>query len=393
MTEQASRTDRRIRYSIIVPAYNEEVGLPVVLRDLKSIIDETYEILVVDDGSRDGTRKAAEAAGVRVISHRQNRGKGAAMRTGIRNAEGEFVIFIDADGTYPASTIPAIAERLETHPMVVARRETEENIHLLNRVGNWLFRKMIQKLYASSVFDPLSGLYGLRREDCLRMDLRSEGFEIETEITIKAAQMGLSVDQVDIPYHARIGESKLRPFQDGWRILRMIVMLMFLYNPTSVFTVPGLILFFVSFAVMVILLFGQVSIGGIYISYHTAIFASMAAMMGSQLAVFGAASRMYAVLHKYARPDRTTRLISNRKFVMGVVGAGLASICVAVYLAIHIFMIWIESGFSAISRLQEAVFMFILFSFGVQIVFSMVFLSIFSGEMRRIEFDRQTECY
>jgi glycosyltransferase involved in cell wall biosynthesis len=390
MTEQETK---KIRYSIIVPAFNEEVGLPVVLQDLKSIIDETYEILVIDDGSHDGTRKVAEAAGVRVISHRENRGKGAAMRTGIRNAAGEFVIFIDADGTYPAAMIPVIAERLERHPMVVARRETEENIHILNRIGNWLFRKMIQKLYASSVFDPLSGLYGLRRDDCLRMDLRSEGFEIETEITIKAAQMGLSVDQVDIPYHPRIGESKLRPFQDGWRILRMIVMLMFLYNPTSVFTVPGLILFFVSFALMVVLLFGNLSIGRIYLSYHAAIFASLMAMMGSQLAVFGSASRMYAVLHKFSRPDRTTRFISNRKFVMGVVGMGLISIGVAVYLGIHIFMVWVESGFSPISKLQEAIFMFFLLSFGLQVIFSMVFLSIFSGEMRRIEFDRQTECY
>ncbi len=393
MTEQSQINDKKIRYSIIVPAFNEEVGLPVVLEDLISSIDETYEILVVDDGSRDGTRKAAEATGVRVISHRENRGKGAAMRTGIRNAAGEFVIFIDADGTYPAAMIPVIAERLEMHPMVVARRETEENIHLLNRIGNWLFRKMIQKLYASSVFDPLSGLYGLRREDCLRMDLRSEGFEIETEITIKAAQMGLSVDQVDIPYHPRIGESKLRPFQDGWRILRMIVMLMFLYNPTSVFTVPGLILFFVSLTLMVTLLLGNITIGRITLSYHAAIFASLMAIVGSQLAVFGSASRMYAVLHKFARPDLTTRLILKRRFLMSVVGVGLVSIVVAIYLAIHIFMVWIESGFSSIFRLQEAVFMFFLFSFGVQIVFSMVFLSIFSGEMRRIEFDRQMECY
>lgn len=390
MTDQK---DQKIRYSIIVPAFNEEVGLPVVIEDLKSIIDETYEILVVDDGSHDGTRKAAEAAGVRVISHRENRGKGAAMRTGIRNAAGEFVIFIDADGTYPAAMIPTIAKRLETHPMVVARRETVKNIHLLNRFGNWLFMKVLQKLYASSVFDPLSGLYGLRRDDCNRMDLRSEGFDIEAEITIKAAQMGMNVDQLDIPYHPRIGESKLRPFQDGWRILRMIVMLMFLYNPTSVFTVPGLVLFFVSFTLMVVLLFGNLSIGRIYLSYHAAIFASLMAMMGSQLAVFGSASRMYAVLHKFARPDRTTRLISNRRFVMGVVGVGLVSIGVAVYLAIHIFMVWVNSGFSPISRLQEAIFMFFLLSFGLQVIFSMVFLSIFSDELRRIEFDRQTECY
>ncbi|HDQ45043.1 MAG TPA: glycosyltransferase family 2 protein [bacterium] len=393
MTEPTNRTDRKIRYTVIVPAYNEEAGLPVVIRDLRSVVDDRYEIMVVDDGSGDGTRRAAESAGVRVISHRRNRGKGAAMRTGIRNARGEFVIFIDADGTYPAAMVPVIAGRLESHPMVVARRETGENIHPVNRIGNWLFRKMIQRLYASSVFDPLSGLYGLRKADCLRMDLCSEGFEIETEITIKAAQIGLDVDQVDIPYHPRIGESKLRPFQDGWRILRMIVMLMFLYNPTSVFTVPGLILFFVSFTLMVVLLFGNLSIGGIYLSYHAAIFASLMAMMGSQLAVFGSASRMYAVLHKFARPDRTTRWISDRKFMAWIVGAGLLSICAAVFLAVRIFLAWVESGFSPIFRLQEAVFMFFLLSFGLQVIFSMVFLSIFSGEVRRLETDRQTDCY
>ena len=375
-------------HSVIVPAYNEEQGLPVVLESLKGCLDKSYEIIVVDDGSSDGTRESALKQGCRVISHSVNRGKGAAMRTGIRHARGKNVIFIDADGTYPPSAIPVIAEKLETLQMVVARRMTGHNIHLLNRIGNWMFGRMMKMLYKSRVFDPLSGLYGIHKSILDRMELRSQGFEIETELTIKAAQLNVGVGQIEIQYDPRIGQTKLRPFHDGLRILKTIVMLLFLYNPTAVFTVPGLCLFFLSSALVVSLMAGPLPIGKIFLSYHTHILASMMALVGFQIAVFGTASKMYAVLHKYAKPDRITRLLTNRFFIRLLLGLGVASIIIAVVMGLQIFILWLQSGFEPLYELKKAISLFFLLTLGVQTLFSVVFLSIFFGELRRVEAER-----
>jgi glycosyltransferase involved in cell wall biosynthesis len=383
------RGTQEILHSVIVPAYNEERGLPVVIDALNKVLDSSYEIIVVDDGSADQTRRAAERCSCRVISHRANRGKGAAMRTGLRFAQGRNIIFIDADGTYPPAAIPEICKRLDKSDMVVAKRRDSENIHLLNRLGNQLFTRLMNTLYKSRVTDALSGLYGIRKSVLQNMGLTSQGFEIETEMTIKAAQMDITIEQIDISYEQRIGETKLRPFQDGYRILKKIVMLMFLYNPTAVFTLPGGALFLLSFGLMVSLLRGPLYIGGIALSYHASIFSSLMALVGLQLAVSGIAIRMYAILHKFAQPDFTTRLFTRPQFAKGAVIVGLLSIATAIYFGVRIFILWIETDFSPIFELQKAIFMFYLLSFGLQIIFSSVFLSIFFGEFRRVEMERE----
>jgi len=380
---------KRIRHSVIIPAFNEEEGLPVVLKQLLKILDSSFEMLVVDDGSGDATAAVAERMGVRVVSHRRNLGKGAAMRTGIRHTAGENVIFIDADGTYPPEIVPEIARRLRQHEMVVAKRRSSKNIHLVNRLGNRIFSALLKKFYSSRIVDPLSGLYGIRRHILEKMDLDSQGFEIETELTIKATQMNLTVDQIDIQYDKRIGESKLRPLKDGFRILKTILMLMLLYNPARSLIVPGLVLFLLSFGGMLVLLPGPVIIGRVYLQYHTMIFFSMMAMVGLQLVVFGSAIRMYAVLHKYTRPELIVSLFSKRGFVRGILLLGVSSIAVAATFSIRMALAWVESGFSPIYELQRAIFMFYLLSLGSQLLFSVFFLSVFIRGIERIQSEQE----
>jgi glycosyltransferase involved in cell wall biosynthesis len=380
---------KKIRHSVIIPAFNEEQGLPVVLKPLLELLDSSFEMLVVDDGSGDATAEVAERLGVRVISHRRNLGKGAAMRTGIRHSAGENVIFIDADGTYPPERVTEIARRLRQHEMVVARRRNSKNIHLVNRLGNQIFSSLLKKFYRSRIVDPLSGLYGIRRDILEKMDLDSQGFEIETELTIKATQMNLNVDQIDIQYDKRIGESKLRPLKDGFRILKTILMLMLLYNPARSLIIPGLVLFLLSFGWMLVLLPGPVIIGRVYLQYHTMIFFSMMAMVGLQLVVFGSAIRMYAVLHKYTQPDLIVSLFSKRGFVRGILLLGVSGIAVAAYFSIRMAIAWVESGFSPIYELQQAIFMFYLLSLGFQLLFSVFFLSVFIRGIQRIQSEQE----
>ncbi len=217
-------SSHEIRNSLIIPAYNEEAGLPVVLNDVFQLIDNSFEVIVVDDGSTDGTRKVAEQFPCRLVCHVRNSGKGEAMKTGIKEAKGENVIFIDADNTYPPEGIIEIAKALEWFDMALASRKMrKKNIPAFNRIGNAIFRNSIKYIYGFKGYDPLTGLYGLKKKFLEVMNLESKGFGIESEICIKAARMGLRVKDIHIIYRDRVGEAKLNGLRDGYRICLTIL--------------------------------------------------------------------------------------------------------------------------------------------------------------------------
>lgn len=227
--------------TVVIPAHNEEEGIAAVLRELFAVIDDSYEVLVLDDGSNDGTREAASRFPCRVVSHTKRQGKGAAMRTAIGIAGGRKVVFVDADGSYPVSVVPEMGRALDEYDMVLASRVAgKENVPAFNRVGNWIFRNSIRYLYGFRPNDPLTGLYGLSRAHLLHMNLRSAGFGIEAEIAIKAARRGLRVLDIPIAYRPRIGEAKLSGLKDGFRIFCTIICRLPLYRPGLCALLAGL---------------------------------------------------------------------------------------------------------------------------------------------------------
>jgi glycosyltransferase involved in cell wall biosynthesis len=209
-----------------VPASNEEAGIGIVLEQLRAALDQSFEVIVVDDGSTDATSTVAAQHGATVIRHDRNRGKGAALRTGFGAASGDLLITTDGDGTYPVEMIPLMADALERHDLVTGVRQSgRENISPLNRLGNSFFRWAISLAAGRDVQDPLTGLYGFRRSAWQRMELRSDGFGIEAEVVIKAGRLGLSVIELPIEYRKRIGTSKLNPWRDGMIISGTILSL------------------------------------------------------------------------------------------------------------------------------------------------------------------------
>jgi glycosyltransferase involved in cell wall biosynthesis len=210
--------------SVVIPAFNEEEGVGLVIDQVRNALGPTGEVIVVDDGSTDRTGLVAELRGAVVVRHERNRGKGAALRTGFEVAGGRFLLALDADGTYPAEMLPVFARELESHDLVVGvRQQGREHISPLNRLGNVMFRQATSAAALRRMSDPLSGIYGLRRTAVEQMRLRSEGFGIEAEIMIKAGRLGLRVREIPIEYRSRVGTSKLHPWRDGWVILRTIV--------------------------------------------------------------------------------------------------------------------------------------------------------------------------
>jgi len=212
--------------TVVLPAYNEEIGLSALLPSLLELSHHRFEVVVVDDGSTDSTASLAESFGCRVVRHAVNAGKGVAVRTGLMAARGEKVIIMDADDTYPVDAVVEIIDRLDECEMVVGTRTLgRKNIPLLNRFGNAVLSSAIRLASGSRWTDPLTGLYGLRRSVLERMDLRSTGFSLEAEIAIKSAGLGLRVEDHPIAYRARAGDSKLHPLRDGFRITAVVLSL------------------------------------------------------------------------------------------------------------------------------------------------------------------------
>lgn len=215
--------------SVIVPAYNEEDGIAVVLQKLSDVINDdiNYEVIVVDDGSSDATSEVAGRFKLKLIRHEVNRGKGEALKTGIAHARGDKIIWIDADDSYPAEFIPQMMESLNSYDIVVcSRKYGTDNIPRFNRLGNFIFRLMIKKIYGFKPYDPCSGLYGAKINCLKMMNISAQRFSIEPEISIKAGRMKLIMLDIPIEYRNRVGDTKLNSvkvgFEDLWTILRLI---------------------------------------------------------------------------------------------------------------------------------------------------------------------------
>ncbi len=233
--------------SVVIPAFNEAAHVANELRVLDEAMKQTgweYELIVIDDGSTDGTAAAADSAGVaRVLRREGNRGYGAALKAGTRAAKHPWILITDADGTYPVASIPALLAYAENADMVVgARTGTSVRIPLVRRPAKAFLRWLASFLAERDLPDINSGMRLMHRELIERyVHLLPEGFSFTTTITLAAACNKHPVVYHPIDYHARLGNSKIRPrhaFDFTLLILRIIVV----FNPLKVFLPIGAVL-------------------------------------------------------------------------------------------------------------------------------------------------------
>ncbi len=241
--------DIACRVSIIVPAFNEEAAICPVLEGLIAVmqpLDVPYEILVVDDGSRDGTVAACQAYdGVQVLSHPTNRGVGAARTTGVRAARGEIVVMIDADGTYPAESIPDMLAELERCDMVIGAREKEMGtMSLLRSAAKEFIKALASYLTQTRIPDLNSGLRAMKREPVLQfLPILPETHSWVSTITMAFLSSNYAVHWLPIPYYKRIGRSTFHPISDTYNYLTLVVRAIMYFNPLRIFLPLTLLLF------------------------------------------------------------------------------------------------------------------------------------------------------
>jgi len=240
-----------ITFSVVIPAFNEEQGILPILQRVLSLRPqlaaaglEGPEVIVVDDGSRDRTAELVGAVpDVRIIRHGENRGYGAALKTGMTAARGELIAFLDADGTYPPESFPALWQAaLDGADLVVGSRmaDQESAMPVSRRIGNRLFAGLVTVLGNHRVRDSASGMRVVRREALRRLEPLPDGLHFTPIMSLRAMHEGLALVEVPIPYAERIGHSKLSAVRDGLRYLQSIVWTALSYNPVRVLGGLGL---------------------------------------------------------------------------------------------------------------------------------------------------------
>lgn len=230
--------------TVVVPAFDEEGAIEGVVARLSGLgLSVPVEILVVDDGSKDGTvavleRIAPRYPGLRVLRNEQNRGYGSALKTGFANATHEVVVITDADGTYPENRIAELLARVDAgaEMAVGARTGPEVEVPLLRRPAKAFLRLLASYLAGVRIPDLNSGLRAIRR-DLVKTyrPILSDGFSFTTTITLAALTNGHRVDWVSIDYKKRQGISKIRPIRDTLGFLGLIIRTVLYFNPLKVF--------------------------------------------------------------------------------------------------------------------------------------------------------------
>jgi glycosyltransferase involved in cell wall biosynthesis len=194
------------------------------------------EILVVDDGSTDDTSARARAAGACVVRHPYNKGNGAAVKTGIRHANGQFVLILDADGQHPPEDAQRIAARLGEFDLVIGARSGATQATMARRLGNGLLNGFASYLTSRPIPDLTSGFRGARTE-CLRefIHLLPNGFSTPTTTTLAFIKAGYNVAFEPIEARQRSGNSKIRFAKDGTRFLLILLKIVTLFSPLRIF--------------------------------------------------------------------------------------------------------------------------------------------------------------
>jgi glycosyltransferase involved in cell wall biosynthesis len=234
------------KIAVLVPCYNEQAAIAKVVKDFRAALPGAA-IFVFDNNSTDKTAAVARTAGAEVFLEK-HQGKGFVVRRMFTDVEADLYVLVDGDATYDAPSARAMIARLldDRLDMVVANRIDREKAAYRagHRMGNRLLTAFVASVFGPTFNDMLSGYRVFSRRFVKSFPLLSAGFEIETELTIHALELGLAVAEIDTPYYARLegSASKLNTWRDGYRILRTIIKLYRAERPLAFFTGIGLAL-------------------------------------------------------------------------------------------------------------------------------------------------------
>jgi glycosyltransferase involved in cell wall biosynthesis len=237
--------------SVIIPAYNEEGAVEATVESVRSELSNagiSHEIIVVNDGSTDGTLERAKASGATVVNMPHNGGYGRSLKAGIAVSTAPLIAILDADGTYPASYLPEMIAMSAYNDMVVGDRGTAmAGVPLVRRPAKWVLNRTAGVLAGHRITDLNSGLRLFRREALEQfVPLLPDAFSFTTTITLCMLASGLRVAYLPIAYGKRVGHSKMRA-RDFWNFMFLVFRLTVYFQPLRIYLPAGLLLFLLGF--------------------------------------------------------------------------------------------------------------------------------------------------
>lgn len=356
------------------------------LAEIKARYGLSGEVVVADNGSADGSRELAEAAGARVVRV-ETRGYGAALSGGMQAARGRYLVMGDADLSYDFVESVGMIGRLEAGADICMGDRFAGGIApgampWKNRyIGNPALSGVLRVLFGSPVKDAHCGIRALTRDAFDRLRLGSRGMEFASEMVIKAALSGMRVDQVPVTLSPdeRGRPPHLRPWRDGWRHLRFMLML----SPGWLFFAPALLFGFMGLVIITALILGldreMVSVGPLALGDHWMIVASALVVIAFQLAFFGLAALLYSFREGWRRPSISmSRVLGAVRMEHWMIAGTILTLAGALWAGIVAWG-WAASGFGPLDAARELGAAFMLIVLGVQAFFGGFLLAILGG--------------
>lgn len=367
--------------SVVIPCLNEARSLALCIDKALAAFkaaDVCGEVVVSDNGSTDGSIEIAEEHGARVV-HAEIKGYGSALRRGIEEARGRFIVMGDADDSYDFSEVPGfVAKWREGYEVVMGDRfkggiKSGAMPWHHRYVGNPVLSGLLRLLFRTDIRDSHCGMRGFTKDIYERMDLRTAGMEFASEFVIKAVKLGARMTEIPITLwpDKRGRSSHLRSFRDGWRHLRF----MGLFAPNWLFLGPGALLAAVGMGLVLWLLPGQRQVGKAVLDVHTMLFGMIFVLLGLQVAFIGLFAKVFSYTERFDRQPRSLERWLRRVTLEQGLGVGAVLALIGLAGDVVVFWEWAASSFGPLNALRSVIFWSMWFFVGVQIVFSSFFLS------------------
>ena len=361
--------------SVVIPCLNEVDTIATCVRKAQSALSSirtSFEIIVADNGSTDGSADAARAAGAIVVPEAR-RGYGAAYLAGFATARGTYLVMGDGDDTYDFLEVPRFIEPLvrgEADLVIGDRLSGEIRPGAMSWshrwIGNPLLSGMLRVLFGTSVHDAHCGMRAFTRDSWQRMRLGALGMEFASEMVVGALRERLRIVELPITYYPRLGESKLQGLRDAWRHTRFMLM----FSPSYLFLLPGTLLVVLGAIVIGALIGGPRMFLGRLWDYHPLLFGAAAVILGYNLVLFDLLAKSYSMSAGFARPGQWQGpLLRWYSLERGLV-LGVLLLALGVADELRIVYQWARSGYGQLMAVREVVLGMAVMVVGLQTVFA-----------------------
>lgn len=363
--------------TILMPCLNEAETLEICISKAKSYLERTKidgEVLIADNGSTDGSQDIAKRLGARVVDV-PIKGYGAALGTGIANAQGKYIIMGDSDDSYDFSNLDPFVEELRKGADLVMGNRFQGGIEknamppLHRYLGNPVLSAVGRVFYRTPVGDFHCGLRGFNKEAILGLHLNTPGMEFASEMVIRATLFGLDIREVPttLKPDGRSRPPHLRSWRDGWLHLKLLLT----FAPYWLFYYPGLVLFGIGSVAFVALMFGPIQIGGVSFDIATMILASALILTGFQMVCFHVLTKLFAVrFNLLPKSERYERMRSRISVDNACIIGGLLLLVALIATLAGVFS-WGATGFGdmvATEIVRPAALAVVSASLGVQTI-------------------------